>query len=83
MISICLKYTLCFNALLIQTGCVNIICSDKTGTLTKNEMTATVVYTSSNETAEVSCSIERQWYRSSIVLTLCSIPAFPLYVNST
>ncbi|XP_033117175.1 calcium-transporting ATPase type 2C member 1-like [Anneissia japonica] len=34
-------------------GCVNVICSDKTGTLTKNEMTVTSVYTSDNCHAEV------------------------------
>nr|XP_009860106.1 calcium-transporting ATPase type 2C member 1 isoform X2 [Ciona intestinalis] len=35
-------------------GCVNVICSDKTGTLTKNEMTVTQIYTADQVVAEVS-----------------------------
>nr|CAI5840707.1 unnamed protein product [Callosobruchus analis] len=35
-------------------GCVNVICSDKTGTITKNEMTATVLVTSDGYIAELS-----------------------------
>ncbi|XP_072024804.1 calcium-transporting ATPase type 2C member 1-like [Amphiura filiformis] len=34
-------------------GCVNVICSDKTGTLTKNEMTVISMYTSDGIRAEV------------------------------
>lgn len=34
-------------------GCVNVICSDKTGTITKNEMTATVLITSDGYMADV------------------------------
>lgn len=37
-------------------GCVNVICSDKTGTITKNEMTVTVILTSDGYLAEVSKS---------------------------
>ncbi|CUT98796.1 calcium transporting ATPase type 2C member [Echinococcus multilocularis] len=35
-------------------GCVNVICADKTGTMTKNEMTVTYVVTSALERATVS-----------------------------
>ncbi|KAL1129418.1 hypothetical protein AAG570_013945 [Ranatra chinensis] len=35
-------------------GCVSVICSDKTGTITKNEMTVTVIVTSDGYVAEVS-----------------------------
>ncbi|KAG5890132.1 hypothetical protein JTB14_027799 [Gonioctena quinquepunctata] len=34
-------------------GCVNVICSDKTGTITRNEMTATVLVTSDGYIAEI------------------------------
>ncbi|XP_051999925.1 calcium-transporting ATPase type 2C member 1 isoform X1 [Xyrauchen texanus] len=34
-------------------GCCNVICSDKTGTLTKNEMTVTHLFTSDGQHAEV------------------------------
>ncbi|TRY56928.1 hypothetical protein DNTS_020345 [Danionella cerebrum] len=34
-------------------GCCNVICSDKTGTLTKNEMTVTQLFTSDGQHAEV------------------------------
>lgn len=38
-------------------GCVNVICSDKTGTITKNEMTATVLITSDGYMADVTGKI--------------------------
>ncbi|XP_015110442.1 calcium-transporting ATPase type 2C member 1 isoform X2 [Diachasma alloeum] len=34
-------------------GCVNVICSDKTGTITKNEMTATIIVTPEGYVADV------------------------------
>lgn len=34
-------------------GCVNVICSDKTGTITRNEMTVTVMLSSDGYLAEV------------------------------
>uniref|UniRef100_A0A669P7K3 Calcium-transporting ATPase n=1 Tax=Phasianus colchicus TaxID=9054 RepID=A0A669P7K3_PHACC len=36
-------------------GCCNVICSDKTGTLTKNEMTVTHIFTSDGQHAEAGC----------------------------
>lgn len=34
-------------------GCVNVICSDKTGTITRNEMTVTIIITSDGYVADV------------------------------
>lgn len=44
-------------------GCCNVICSDKTGTLTKNEMTVTQLFTSDGLHAEVPTN-QRRWPRS-------------------
>lgn len=35
-------------------GCVSVVCSDKTGTITKNEMTVTCIVTSDGHYADVS-----------------------------
>ncbi|ELU06383.1 hypothetical protein CAPTEDRAFT_111289, partial [Capitella teleta] len=43
-------------------GCVKVICCDKTGTLTKNEMTVTKIMTADDKVAEVSGLNEKQFF---------------------
>ena len=42
-----------FYLFVLLLGCVDVICCDKTGTLTKNEMTVTHLFTADGQTAEV------------------------------
>ncbi len=48
-----------------HSGCVNVICSDKTGTLTKNEMTVTHIYTADGLLAEVRILSAVRYFSSS------------------
>ena len=50
-----MKYNDAFSLISIS-GCASVICSDKTGTLTKNEMTVTEMFTSDGQFAEVNTS---------------------------
>jgi len=48
------KFFIAIYIYFILIGCVNIICSDKTGTITNNEMTVTTIITSDGYYADVS-----------------------------
>ena len=49
-------------------GCVDVICSDKTGTLTKNEMTVTQLFTADEQLAEVPSLIITFLNHSAVVI---------------
>ena len=59
----------------LSVGCVDVICSDKTGTLTKNEMTVTQIYTSDGYLAEVG---QHPWKQQNFPVFIFSwwIPTF-------
>lgn len=48
--------------LVTLSGCANVICSDKTGTLTKNEMTVTQLNASDGTYAEVLITLHIEVY---------------------
>ena len=57
-----------------SSGCCNVICSDKTGTLTKNEMTVTHIFTSDGLRAEVLCRCFFKQQNSFLGVLVFSIP---------
>lgn len=59
-------------------GCASVICSDKTGTLTKNEMTATQIFTADGCFAEV-CFLRLSLYKKSWRFHYNILPKFYCY----
>ena len=62
-------------------GCASVICSDKTGTLTKNEMTATQIFTADGYYAEVHVcllmNLSIEWLEEFLLLkNLLQMPVF-------
>lgn len=53
MLNSCIRVNTGLFFVCLLLGCVNVICADKTGTMTKNEMTVTRIVTGGLERADV------------------------------